>query len=401
VKSDRDGLVERLAELAVVGGANLQPGQILALTTEPGKEDLARAIATAAYRHGAKFVDVFSFDLHVKRARVLYGADADLEYVPPWLGERLRALGEHHAARVGLTGPVDPHLFDGLDPARLARDPLPRLPEAIEVVNAMTTNWTLVPCPTPQWATLVHPELEGEGALDALWQDVARVCRLDADDPAAAWRERAGSLVAVAGRLGDARLDALRFTGPGTDLVVGLLPSSRWMGGLMRTVDGVPHVPNIPTEEVFTTPDPARVDGEVRSTKPLVLGGTTVTGLRVRFEGGRAVSVDADEGGDVLRELTLRDEGAARLGEVALVDRESRVGALDRVFYDTLLDENAASHIALGAAYAVTVGDEDRDRINASAIHIDFMIGADDVQVTGLRADGIEVPVLQDGTFAL
>ena len=399
--NDRGGLVDALAELAVVGGANLQPGQIVAVSTEPGKEDLARAVTAAAYRHGARFVDVWSFDLHVKRARVLYGRDDDLDYIPPWYGERLRALGDHRAARIGLTGPVEPRLFDGLDPARLARDPLPRLPESIEIVNEQTTNWSLVPCPTPEWAALVRPEADGDEALDALWQDIARVCRLDAEDPSAAWRERADRLTEVAGRLNDARLEALRFSGPGTELVVGLLKSSCWRGGWMRTVDGIAHIPNLPTEEIFTTPDPARVDGEVRSTKPLVLGGTTVTGLRVRFEGGRAVSVEADEGGEVLSELTRRDEGAARLGEVALVDRESRVGALNRVFYDTLLDENAASHIALGAAYAVTVGEEDRSRINHSTIHIDFMIGAPDVRVTGLTRAGDEVPVLEGGEFRL
>jgi aminopeptidase len=398
--ADRRALVERLAELAVLGGANLQRGQILALSTEPGKEELTRAIADAAYRHGAKFVDVASFDLHVKRSRVLHGADEDLEYVPPWLGERILALGEAHAARIGLTGPVEPMLFDGLDPSRLARDPLPRLPEAVQVVNAMTTNWTLVPCPTPEWAALVHPEA-GAAALDRLWEDVARVCRLDEDDPVAAWRERANDLRAICARLNDARLSSLRFTGPGTDLTVGLLGGSRWMGGRMETVDGISHVPNLPTEEVFTTPDPERVEGEVRSTKPLVIAGSTVEGLRVRFEGGRAVSVEADSGGDVLRELTLRDEGGARLGEVALVDRQSRVGALDRVFYDTLLDENAASHVALGAAYAATVAEEDRDRINSSEIHIDFMIGGEGVDVSGVTADGAEVAVLQGGVFQL
>src|SRR3954452_9374373 len=396
--ADRRALVERLAELAVTGGANLQRGQILALSTEPGKEELTRAVADAAYRHGAKFVDVTSFDLHIKRSRVMHAADEHLEFVPPWLGERVLALGEAHAARVGLTGPVEPTLFDGLDPGKLARDPLPRLPEAVKVVNDMTTNWTLVPCPTPEWATLVHPEA-GDAALDRLWDDIARVCRLDEDDPAAAWRDRADKLGAICARLNEAGLTAVRFAGPGTDLTVGLLGGSRWMGGRMETVDGISHVPNIPTEEVFTTPDPARVEGEVRSTKPLVISGSTVEGLRVRFEGGRAVSVEADTGGDVLAELTRRDEGAARLGEVALVDRESRIGELDRVFYDTLLDENAASHIALGAAYAATVAEDDRARINQSIIHIDFMIGGEGVDVTGITADGAEIGVLRDGVF--
>jgi aminopeptidase len=395
----RNGYVERLAELAVRGGTNLQPGQVMAIGTEPGKEPLARAIADAAYRHGARYVDVLSFDLYVKRARVLHAADEDLDWVPPWIRDRVRALGEINAARVGLTGPVAPDLFDGLDPRRLARDQLPFVPETLDLVNRALTNWTAVPCPTPAWAALVHGD--ADDALDRLWEDVARVCRLDEDDPAAAWHARADHLEATAQRLTGCALRELRFTGPGTDLRVGLLPGSRWLGGWMETCFGVRHIPNLPTEEVFTAPDPERVDGEVRSTKPLVIGGTTVRGLRMRFEGGRAVDVHADEGGEVLAALTERDPGAARLGEVALVDRESRVGALDRVFYDTLLDENAASHIALGNAYASTVSDDDRGRINESEIHVDFMIGGPEVSVTGVTADGAEVGVLQDGVFQL
>jgi aminopeptidase len=392
-------LAERLAELAVAAGANVQPGQVVAVGTEPGKEALARAIADAAYRRGARFVDVTSFDLHVKRSRILHSSDDDLDYVPPWFGERLRMLGDLNAARIGLTGPVAPDLFAGLDPARLARDRLPFLPEAVELVNKALTNWTAVPCPTPAWAAIVHGD--ADDALERLWDDIARVCRLDEDDPVAAWTERADKLVAMAARLNDASLRELRFAGPGTDLRVGLLEGSVWLGGRMETSFGLSHIPNLPTEEVFTAPDPSRVDGEVRSTKPLVIGGSTVRGLRVRFEGGRAVEVSADEGGDVLEAMTARDDGAARLGEVALVDRESRVGQLDRVFYDTLLDENAASHVALGAAYAATADEPSRSQINESEIHIDFMIGGEDVTVTGVTSDGAEIGVLQAGVWQL
>lgn len=392
-------LVERLAELAVVGGCNLQRGQVLALSSEPGKEQVTRAVAAAAYRRGARFVDVSSFDLHVKRARLEHSSEEDLSYVPPWYGERMLALGEHRAARIGLTGPVAPHLFDDLDPARVGQDRLPFLPEAIEVLNRALTNWTAIPCPTDAWAQLVHPD--APDALGRLWRDVAHVCRLDEPDPAQAWLDRAAELGEIARRLTARTLDALRFTGPGTDLTVGLLPTSRWMGGTMTTADGIDHRPNLPTEEVFTAPDPARTEGEVRATKPLVMGGTIVRGLRIRFEAGRAVDVRAKGGGEVLTALVGRDEGAARLGEVALVDRESRVGQLDRVFYDTLLDENAASHVALGTAYAATVGDADRERMNQSVIHVDFMVGSDDVAVTGLTRDGTEVPVLRDGHWQL
>ncbi len=393
--------VERFAELIVRFGANVQPGQVVALGTEPGKEELTRAVAAAAYRAGARFVDVASFDLHVKRARLLHAAEDTLDYVPPWYGERALRLGEERAARIALTGPAAPGLLDDVDPARAGRDQLPFLKEVAKVVNDRTTNWSASPCPTPAWARLVHPGLEPEAALARLWEQVLHVCRLDEDDPVAAWRARADRLVDVAARMSGRRFDAVRFSGPGTDLTVGLLPTSRWMAARFETVDGIVHMPNLPSEEIFTAPDPERVDGEVRSTKPLVVGGTIVRGLRVRFEGGRAVAIDADEGGGVLRGYAERDEGAARLGEVALVDGEGRIGPLDTVFYDTLLDENAASHIALGSAYEFTAGDEDHDRLNDSAIHVDFMIGGPEVDVDGLEADGTPVPVLRGGAWQL
>jgi aminopeptidase len=394
--------LQRFADLTVGFAANVQPGQIVAISSEPGKEPLARALADSAYRHGAKFVDVSSFDLHVKRARIRHAAGETLDFVPAWYGERMLALGEARAARIGLTGPVAPGLLDDLDPTRAGRDRLPSLPETLTVVNAQTTNWTAIPCPTPGWAALLHPDLAPEEALARLERDVLHVCRLDEDDPVAAWRARMDTLVAAASALTQRRFTALHFAGPGTDLTVGLPASATWTTARFATADGIEHMPNLPSEEIFTAPDPARVDGVVAATKPLVVGGSFVRGLRVRFEGGRAVRIGADSGAETMRTLIDRDAGAARLGEVALVDREGRIGALDTVFYDTLIDENAASHIALGGAYAFTVGDEaDRARINRSAIHVDFMIGSDEVAVTGLTASGERVPVLREGRWRL
>ena len=217
----------------------------------------------------------------------------------------------------------------------------------------------------------------------------------------AAWRERQDVLSGVAERLTARGFDALHFEGPGTDLRVGLLPSSRWISARFQTIDGVEHMPNLPSEEIFTTPDPRRVDGTVRSTKPLVAGGTIIRGLRARFEGGRAVSIDADEGGELLAHYTQRDEGACRLGEVALVDGDGRIGPLDAVFYDTLIDENAASHIALGSAYEFTAGEADHPRLNRSQIHIDFMIGSPEVDVTAVTASGVRVAVLRGGAWQI
>jgi aminopeptidase len=272
----------------------------------------------------------------------------------------------------------------------------------MQVVNDATTNWTIVPCPTVGWATLVHPRLEPAAALERLWSQIAHVCRLDEPDPVAAWETRLAELVRVVTELDGRAVDRLHFQGPGTDLTVGLLPSSRWRAAKFTTVDGIEHQPNIPTEEVFTTPDPERVDGTVTATKPLFTSGTTVTGLKVRFEGGRAVQVEADQGAEVIRGMVATDDGAARLGEVALVDREGRIGPLETVFYDTLLDENAASHIALGGGYEMAVGEpEDIARVNKSAIHTDFMIGGNEVSVTGVLRSGETVPLLRDGRWQI
>lgn len=391
--------LDRFADLIVRFAANVQRGQIVAISTEPGKLDLTRAVADRAYGAGAKFVDVVQFDLHVKRSRILHAAEDTLDYVPPWYGERVLALGEHRAARVALTGPSMPGLLSDLDPARAGRDQLPFLRESAQVVNARTTNWTAVPCPTEPWAALVYDDLEPTDALARLWEDVLHMCRLDEDDPVAAWTERQDTLAGVAERLSGLHLDALHFEGPGTDVRVGLLPTSRWISARFETVDGIRHMPNLPSEEIFTTPDPERVDGYVRATKPLVAGGTIIRGLRARFEQGRAVSIEADEGGELLARYAQRDDGASRLGEVALVDREGRIGPLETVFYDTLIDENAASHVALGSAYEFTVGEGDVAAVNRSQIHIDFMIGSPEVDVTGLTADGERVPVLRGGAW--
>ncbi|HEY2259255.1 MAG TPA: aminopeptidase [Solirubrobacteraceae bacterium] len=393
---------EKLADLVVRLGANVQPGQIVAISSEPGKEALTRAIAEAAYRAGALFVDLSVFDVYLKRARAVHADRETLGFVPPWLGERALALGEHRCARVALTGPVAPRIMDGIDPGLLGLDMLPSLREGMSVINKRLTNWTVAPCPTTGWATLVHPRLEPPQALDRLWQQVAHVCRIDEDDPVAAWQARLDQLLTVSAKLDELRLDALRFRGPGTDLTIGLFASSHWCAARFETAGGIVHVPNLPTEEVFTTPDPERVQGFVTSTKPLFTSGTTITGLKVRFEAGRAVQIEADQGADVLRSLSERDPGAARLGEVALVDREGRIGPLETTFFDTLLDENAASHIALGQGYDLGVTDEDEiARINESEIHVDFMIGSDELEVDGVRQDGSEIPLLRGGSWQI
>jgi aminopeptidase len=391
--------IERLADLTVTFGANVQRGQIVAIGAELGKEAMVRALAASAYRHGARFVDVTYFDMHVKRARILSADEDTLDFVPSWYGERMLELGRQRCARIGLAGPATPGLLDDLDPTRAGRDQLPAVKEVGIVVNEGTTNWTIIPYPTAAWARQVHPDLPEDEALQRLGEQILHVCRMDEDDPVAAWQERMGVLVGAAERVTERRFDALRFEGEGTDLTVGLLPTTKFMGAEFHTVDGIRHMPNLPSEEIFGAPDPRRTDGVVRATKPLVVAGSIIRGLEVEFRDGRAVRIDADENAEVLRGYAARDDGAARLGEVALVDGQGRIGALDTVFFDTLLDENAASHIALGASFAFVAGEEDRARLNSSAIHVDFMVGGDGVDVFGVTPQGDEVPVLVGGEW--
>jgi aminopeptidase len=397
-----DELLERYARLVVETGANVQRGQVVWIIAEPRAAPLARAIAAVAYDRGARFVDPWYFDPEVKRIRLEHAAEDTLDFVPPWFGRRLLSVGEQHGSRISITPMVPPGLLDGIDPARAGRDQLPSTRETFDVINARTTNWCVVPWPTPEWARLVHAGLDDEAALAALWEQLVFVLRLDEPDPAAAWRERFGQLHEAGRRLDAHRFDALHYEGPGTDLTVGLLPTSRFSSDVagMQTVDGVVHFPNLPSEEIASAPDPLRVDGVVAATKPLDVSGTVVDNLRVRFEGGRAVEIEGDNA-DALRSRCAKDDGASRLGEVALVDREGRIGQTGTVFFNTLLDENAASHFAFGNAYAISVGEEDRARINTSSIHIDFMVGSDDVAVTGVKADGARVPVLRGGTWQL
>ncbi|HEX4517959.1 MAG TPA: aminopeptidase [Gaiellaceae bacterium] len=390
-----------LAELAV-WGVNLQPDQVLVITAEHGEAEAARAVAAAAYRRGARFVQVNYFDPHVKRARIEYARAETLEFVPAWLEEAALAHAEGHGARIVFAGMTEPNIFEGLDPERLGKDQLPRLSVNARIVSERLSNWCGIAAPHPAWATVVFPAPEPAEAYERLWAEIEHVLRLDEPDPVAAWEARLAELREHARILSERRFDAIHLQGPGTDLTIGLLPSARWWAADFTTAEGLRHVPNLPTEEVFTTPDPARADGFVTSTKPLALmGGATVRGLRVRFEGGRAVEIDADENGDLLRRRLELDSGGERLGELALVDGSGRIGPLETTFFHTLLDENAASHIALGNGFPFLIDDElDRSRVNVSSVHVDFMVGSPEVEVTGITAAGDRVAVLRGGAWA-
>jgi aminopeptidase len=393
--------IDALARLAAGFGANVAPGQTVMVQAKIGQEELARAIAAACYDLGAHHVEVSYDDIHVKRARLVHAPDEALGDVVGWVKERPRALANIQGALISLSGPTVPGLLDDVDPSRIGRDTVP-LEEWPRVIAERAVNWAIVPGPNDPWARLVFPELENGQALDRLWQQIGHVCRLDEPDPIAAWQLRTRELADVAARLSTARLDTLHYRGPGTDLHVGLLPGVKWEAGTFETSWGREHLPNIPTEEVFTSPDPERTEGTVTSTKPLVISGRVIEGLRVRFESGRAVEVDADEGAPILQELLSLDREANRLGEVALVDGSGRIGRLDTVFQDTLLDENAASHIALGSGFThLADSPATAARINHSAVHEDFMIGGPGVDVTATTCDGREIPVLIDGRWEI
>ena len=401
---DRAERIQALARLAVQVGCNLQRGQTLAVNALAEHAPLARAVAEEAYAAGARYVDVYYGDQHVRRACIEYASDEAIGFSPPWLVERIRHIGEIGGALVSITGNPEPELFADLDGARVGRARMRELGEESLKLTDGLSNWTIVPYPNEGWAQTVF----GEPDVERLWAAVETAVRLDEPDPVAAWREHIAKLQRRADSLNEHRFDQLRYRGPGTDLTIGLHPEGEWKAAL-DVSRGIEHVANMPTEEVFTAPDARRVDGVVRSTLPLQIQGTIVRDLTVRFEGGRAVDVRAATGEDVMRTHVATDEGAARLGEVALVDADSRVGKTGLVFYETLFDENASSHIALGASivnavsWAQKLSREERSArgLNHSSIHTDFMIGSKELEVDGVDLQGNVVPILRHGDWQL
>ena len=399
-----NGRTGKFADLVVRVGANVQPGSVVFLRSDVAHLELARAVVESAYAAGAAWVEVEWSDGPIRRSAASHASIERLTQARPWVLERTRGWAAERGVSIVLYGDPDPHVMDGVDPAKAAAFPREEAVALQQAVHGQQLRWTIVPAPCPGWAEQVF----GEPDVERLWDAVATAMRLDLDDPVAAWRARAAELGARGRALDALSLSSVHYVGPGTDLTVGLPPGARWTGGSMDDPAGVTYMPNIPTEEVFTSPDRREAYGSIALTKPVVINGRVVSGLRAVIDGGRIVEVSAASGIEAVEAQLSTDEGARSLGEVSLVDRHSRVARAGILFHNTLFDENAACHIAWGQSFPFAIagglakdpGELYELGLNRSAVHTDVVIGGAGMTVTGTGPGGT-VDIIRDDEWVL
>jgi aminopeptidase len=406
-----DQKLDRLAEVAVRVGLNLQKGQELVLTAPTDALPLVRRIVEQAYKAGAKFVTPLMSDDEIALARYRSAPDESFDFAPEWFYNGIANAFRNGAARMGITG-ANPALLAGQDPQKVSRANIAMskaYKPAMELITRHDINWTIVASATPAWAELVFPGEPEELAMGKLWDAIFRTSRITGEDPVADWKRHGENLKRRVDLLNAKRYHSLRFFTPdgATDLTVGLADQHLWAGGGTTASNGIYCQPNIPTEECFTTPHKDRVHGVVTASKPLSHQGTLIENIRCRFENGRIVEVTATKGEEAIQKLIATDDGARRLGEVALVPHNSPIAQSGILFWNTLFDENAASHIALGQAYSTCIingekmSNEELAKLgaNESIIHVDWMIGGPAMNIDGVGTNGTAEPLMRDGDW--
>ncbi|GGA60458.1 aminopeptidase [Pelagibacterium lentulum] len=402
--------LDKLAQVAVHTGLGLEPGQDLLITAPLTALPLVRKITEHAYKAGAGIVTTFYSDEEATLARYRNAPDDSFDKAANWLYDGMAKAFENNTARLAIAGD-NPMMLANEDPEKVSRAnraTSKAYKPALKKISGFEINWNIVSYPNPKWAALVFPDLPEDQAVEKLADAIFAASRVDQPDPVAAWAEHNANLHARRDWLNEMNFAALHFTGPGTDLTVGLADGHKWAGGASPAKNGITCNPNIPTEEVFTTPHAHKVNGKVRSTKPLSYQGTLIENIEMIFKDGVAVEVTATKGNDVWNKVLDTDEGARRIGEVALVPHSSPISQSGVLFYNTLFDENAACHIAMGQCYSECFvgGDKMSEEEvterggNSSLIHIDWMIGSGAIDIDGITQDGERVPVFRKGEWA-
>ena len=403
-------MLEKYAEVIVKVGLNLQEGQRLFIAAGLNTASLIREVTAKAYQNGAPLVTVLWDDEELKKIRHQYAPRDSFEEFPEWVARGILENAERGDAYLSVTG-LDPDLLAGFDPELIALELKTRAKHykpALNLISNGGVQWTVVCPPTPKWAAKIFPDLPEEEAEEKLWGVMEKLCRLDYDDPVTAWQQHLSDLSKRHDYLNKMQFETLHFRGPGTDLKVGMPKDHIWKGGSGKTQGGVDFTANLPTEEVFSMPHKDRVEGTVHSTKPLNYFGNLIEDFSLTFEKGRVVDFSAKKGEETLSKMLESDKNAKQLGEVALVPYYSPISESGLIFFNTLYDENAACHLALGSAYRINIkdgvkmSDEELDAagVNDSLIHVDFMIGSDKVDIDGITPDGSVIPLMKKGAWA-